>query len=674
MIQSKLSKLKQHAKDSPTTPGVYLMKNDQNKVIYIGKAKKLTNRLQSYFTGVKSKPLRIQRLVNEIDHFDTIIVNTDPQALLLERSLIKTHKPRYNILLRDDKNYPYIKVDIKSKWPRFTMVRKKNLDGGYYLGPFSCSKSLYLVMQLVHELFPLVRCSLYEFSHRTRPCNYYGMKKCLAPCFYQISQKDYKKIVDQAIEFIQIDQSDKHKIIEQRMLEASKQHNYQQAIIYRDQLLALGDIRTQHNSTHQSIANADIINWIIELSTICFNVTHVDNHLIIGSENFVIEDLFIEDISVVCIHFILQYYENRYVPPVIIMPIKIDQVEDLIKALSFQDDVGYRAMKEDKFNHSNEFGSYLKKITNNSKNNHSDTTRITKNHKIKIRSAKNRDEKNLVDACKKNAWFFLHNHLKEHYTGETYIKAVENELSIKVSLSLVECIDISHFSSSAIVASKVSFKQGVPNKSGYRKYNISNYDNKKYIKLFNNQDDFIVNQDDYKAICHVLKKRLDKIVHQDDPEIPDMIVIDGGKGQLNCALKIKQAYFPKLDIKIFSLAKPNRSDKYRDNIGGYNKERLFYSLDKPFIALEPNTLSYRFFTQLRNEAHRFAVTHHRAKFKKARHSSVLENIPGVGAKTRIKLLHNFGSLQKIKSASIEDLVTVSGVSLDLAKIIKNYLQ
>ena len=686
MANDRIKSLKDFVSQCTTSAGVYLMKDVNNKVIYIGKAKKLKNRLQSYFSGIHSKPIKTQRLVAEIFFIETILVNNDPQALLLERALIKSHRPRYNILLRDDKNYPYIKVNMNDDYPRVNLVRKRLKDGAYYLGPFSCSKSLYKVMQLVHNLYPLVRCSAYEFSQRKRPCNYHGMKLCLAPCYYKISSTDYKKVVKQALDFIESDQSDMHKIIETKMFEASRKQDFQRAIVYRDQLLALGNIRSQHNATYHKITCGDFINWTMDYSIICFNVTHIENHLISGSENFIIQDVFIEDVSIICSQFILQYYENRYLPELIVLPIKLDNIYDLEKALM----TGSYYSDSDNNNKSNNNKLSITLADNSKSNTKTNSNsyyyeddryhnRLSKAKSVKIRTASNKDKDNVLETALNNAKFFLQNHLKEYYTDKQYIQSVKSELQVEVDLDNVECIDISHFAGTAIVASKVLFKTGKPNKSQYRKYNISNVDNKYFAKIKKSNPEFLKTQNDYAAISHVLYRRLKRL--SDDKmskkNWPNLIVIDGGKGQLNCAKKIKDFYFSDLDIKIFSIAKPNKKQSYNKKHHANNivdRERIFYHKDKPPIVLEPNTISYRFFTQLRNEAHRFAVSHHQSVFKKARHSSVLEQIPGVGPKTRIKLLRTFGSLQNIRCASKKQLLSVSGVDELLAKKIKDYMQ
>ena len=611
--------LAQIIKEAPLSPGVYLMKNTSGKVIYVGKAKALRKRLQSYFTSLKGQTLKTRKLIESIHSIDTILVKNEVEALLLERSLIRSHKPRFNILLRDDKSYPYLKADLKQKWPRIVVVRRREDDGAVYLGPFSCQKSLWSTLELVHRIFPLVRCSPYEFEHTKRPCNYYGMKLCWAPCHKDVDVKAYHNMVKEALEVLSGKRGSLKKKLKKKMLKASKEQNYPLAASYRDQLEALKNISKQQNSSYKTIMSGDVVSWHSHDDLISIYVLSIRDHVLVDSASFLLPSPLQESKEQLCAQFLLQYYAARVVPKKILLPFELENIDDLSLAL-----------------------------------NSSSTP--------KLRIPYYKEEQELMNTAQKNALLVLSNSYKESFSTEVYLKKATEELPVSLNLERMECFDISHLQGTAAVASMVCFQGGKPEKSSYRKYNISIQESD---EACDHKRDQVLGGDDYGAIRAVMRRRLKRLSEEDT--LPSVVVIDGGKGQLSSATKVRDQEFPQFSsIPFLAIAKAKNS------VEGH--ERLFFENHPHPMVLEEGSFSYRLFTQIRNEAHRFAISHHRKRRKGERHSSQLEKVPGIGPALRKRLLEHFSSVSKLKAASTEELAKVPGISASKAEILYKSFQ
>lgn len=616
-----LEKLKSKAKKLPKSCGVYLMKNTDGKVIYVGKAKNLKNRVCSYFVGVSSHDIKTRKLVENIEDFEIILLDTEVESLLLERSLIKTHYPRYNILLKDGKEYPYIRIDLNHPWPRIRKVRQRKDDGAKYLGPYGTVAYLNTMLRLVHRIFPLVRCSDYEFKNAKRPCNYYHFKQCLGPCVLSVDRDLYKKTIDDALLFLSGKTAAVKEAINSKMLQASQAMEYEIAAQYRDQITALDNFIQKQSVAFENINNADAIGVKITGKKASVHVINVRESIISNRDNFILDVHFEEKNETLLFEFILQYYENRYLPEKILISHAISDRDVLAEAIKT--------------------------------NSHLNTT-----GKVRIATGHTREEKDLLNISNKNAAYSFEQANEKLKTQKISLEIVKTELAYPGRLNRIECIDISNMGGTAIVASCVCFIDGAPAKNFYRRYNIS--------------DESEHGPDDFGSIRYVLKRRLDRAIRENDS--PDIILIDGGKGQLSSAIAIKNEY-PSLDVTIISIAKSRleNSGSIKHTSPNHTAERIFFPDRQHPVALKVGSPSYRLLTQLRDEAHRFAITHHRKKRSQIRHTSLLEKIEGIGPVLRKRLFDRFHSLETIAGASIESIADIPGITEDKALDIKNFL-
>lgn len=619
--------LHHRVRDFPLEPGVYLMKDAKKQVIYVGKAKNLRNRVSSYFVR-DSSHLKTQKLMRRVDDVQCMVVSTEVEALLLERVLIKSHAPMFNVLLRDDKNYPYVRADLQNPWPRLTIVRVREKDGATYLGPFSCSRNLYAAMDVVHRIFPLVRCSPYEFEHCRRPCNYYEMGQCWAPCHKDVDQKSYHDLVEDALDFLSGKNSEVRQKLHKKMLQHSKLQNYTMAASCRDQLAALDHIAKEQQSAFSHLLEADVIAWVSEGSKIYMHVLQVRDYMIYTGVHFVLDNPLIESLSELISLFLLQYYEQR-IPPSMIILSAMPKHQNLLQ----------QALRQHVWN------LWKKRM------------------KIMVRMPYYKDEKNAMDISFKNAMLAFSNDRKTYHTSQNYLTEIEEALPVPLSLCRVECVDISHLQGTATVASIVVFVDGKLEKSQYRRYQIK-------------QEDFALG-DDYGAISEVISRRFQRMGSEDVMRRPKVIVIDGGKGQLSAAVAARDAVDGDWNVPLIAIAKEKNesSRKRKSRKPGVEEdvsEKLYFEGYSDVFRLIKGSSVYRLFTQLRDESHRFALSYHKQKRFQERYTSQLKKIPGVGDALSAKLLQQFVSYDALRVASIEELTCVSGISRRQAQNIVDY--
>lgn len=593
------SALKEKVAALPDDPGVYLMKNATEKIIYVGKAKNLKNRVRSYFTNENQHTPKTKVLVSEVHNFEIIITATEVEALLLERTLIKHHAPCYNILLRDDKEYPWIRVGFNEDWPRIEIVRRQKDDGAYYIGPFGSSRSLRILIDTAQRIFPLIRCSRHEFSSVRRPCNYYHMKMCLGPCHIPVDREHYVSIVKDALLFIQGKDHDLAKMIKQKMEEASAAQKYEQAASYRDQLDALREIaQNRQSAIVKNVKHADVLGVYQAGEKTSFHVLMVRGGRLIGSDSFIVESL-VQSESEALQEFLSQYYENRSLPPEMILPFENTDVLQMI-----------------------------------------DTLKEALNTPVQVNVPQKGSKLSLLEIARKNAKYNLDESERLQKGKQTELQMVQKALGLELFPKRIECIDISNLQGSAIVASDVCFVDGKPAKELYRHYTINDVQNA---------------PDDFESIREVVKRRL--VRGERDQDLPDLLVIDGGKGQLSAAVGVMDE-FPSLTLKIVSLAK-NRDGQMNEE--GFKIERVFFQdREDPYI-LVPGTPEYRILAHLRDEAHRFAISHHRKKRSKLAHASELEEVPGIGPSLRKKILETFNGIEGLKKASLDQIKNIKGL-------------
>lgn len=609
--------LREKVDNLPTEAGVYLMKNSKGNIIYVGKAKNLRNRVRSYFRDQQIS-LKTQALVKEITDFDLIVTKSEVEALLLERTLIRHHQPHYNVLLRDDKSYPYIRVNFKDPWPRLQKVRKRKDDGAIYVGPFANPSVLHTLLKTVGRIFPVIRCSPHEFKSARRPCNYYHMKMCMGPCTLPVDRDEYISMIESAIRILEGKNQEVKEFLTAKMQEAAAQERFEQAASLRDQIFAMEQIAERQVAVVQNFASADAIGMVERENILVFSVTMVRDHTIIGNENFSV-GFAVDAEDEVLGSFLLQYYERRPAPDTIILPIKVSHKDEILQILN---------------------------------NDRSDSKGI------RIIVGRREEAKDLVELANKNALLHFDQMQALQLRQKTELEMLQNTLGLPKLPRRIECIDISNTQESAIVAASVCFIDGKPAKEYYRRYNIQEISGK---------------PDDFASMREVVRRRIEKGVEEE--QLPDLLLIDGGKGQLHAALDALQG-FPQLRLPVVAIAKSRikKTEAQLSQVLERSQERLFLpGRDEP-IYLEEESPINRLVTRIRDEAHRFAITFHRRKRQQLSHASALDAIPGIGPVLKKRLLTTFGGWQGIKQASLEQLTAVPGIHEKLALLIYSSAQ
>lgn len=608
IVRTKLASL-------PRSPGVYFMKGSKGQVLYVGKAKDLKSRVSSYFTDSKDHSPKTRSLVREIQDFEVMLVKTEVDALLLERTLIKHHQPPFNILLRDDKEYPYIRIDFSADWPRIEIVRRRQDDRSEYFGPFSAAGSLRTSLEAIKRVFPLIRCNQWEFEHAKRVCNYYHMKMCLGPCVLPVEKETYKSMLRDAMALLQGKNDEVVKTLQNKMITASDREQYELAASYRDQIKAIEILSEKQTVILDPDIEGDVIALKESNDLIAIHVAMIRSGRLIGGDSFTFPVSGLEDPSETLPHFILQYYDGRYLPARIVISPPIENSDDIAKAI---------------------------------------TPDGSKTPEIRPLKNLRNPWQDLGAIAEKNVQYVHDEAVRNLDRRRSTLEALQATLGLEKPPRRMECIDISNLQGTAIVASNVCFMDGHPDKSLYRIYNIESVQGA---------------PDDFASIREVVKRRLERGIR--DGDLPDLLVIDGGRGQLESALT-SLSEFPGLQLQIVSLAK-SRIENKRSKQAVISSSTPKHSLERVFkpgqdtpIPLVPGSPAFRLMTQIRDEAHRFAITKHRKKRGSLAQKSLLEDIEGIGPKTREALLKHFGSIDAIAVATVEALMQVKGVNEEIA--------
>jgi len=608
-----IERLKERLKHLPEEPGIYMMKNQKGEIIYVGKAKALNKRVRSYFTGISSKDIKTQALVREISDVEVIMTKTEEEALLLERTLIRHHNPRYNVFLKDGKEYPYIRIQLKDDWPRVEKVRQRKDDQAFYLGPFSNAGYLNTSLKLLGRIFPLIRCSRYEFKNAKRPCNYYHMNMCLGPCVLPVNRDEYLAMIKDAVSFLTGKNKELTSQLKQKMSDASDSQNFELAAKYRDQLMALDEVAKRQSVVIKGTVDADVIGFYAKDSQTAFHILLIREGKIIGGENFLVPSP-IQDEAETLRSFLIQYYDNQFLPKELIIPLEFESMTELIPILGPQD---------------------LERPS----------------YRTEIKIPQKGSRKDLIDMATKNARYHSQESDRLHKNTRAELELLQELVRMPEPPHRIECIDISNLQGTANVASLVCFIDGKPAKQLYRHYSIK--------ELPPGQ------QNDFASISEVVDRRVRKGL--DEGDLPDLLVIDGGKGQLSAAMKSLNKY-PEANITTISLAKSRLDKNQADKPGKARRsyERIFLKNEENSVPLKPGSAVYRLLTHIRDEAHRFAINHHRKKRSSQFKGSILDEIPGIGSTLRKRLLEQLSGLDGIKKASLDELKRVKGVNETVA--------
>ncbi len=586
-------------------PGVYRMFDQQGEILYVGKAKNLKKRLSSYFrsTGLSAKT---QSLVKLIDHIEVTITHTEGEALLLESNLIKEHRPRYNILLRDDKSYPYIYISDKDAFPQIMVHRgAKNLPGRY-LGPYPNATAVRESLNFIHKLFRIRQCEDSYFKNRSRPCLQYQIKRCTAPCVGYISEADYKRDIQRAVMFLEGKSTELIQNMVHQMEQASQQLEFEKAAEYRDQIRSLQKvIEKQYVSGYSK--DLDIVACASKGGQACVQVFFIRDGRNLGNRCYFPQLPEALNEADVLAAFLPQYYLQRDTPAEIILSHGLTEQSLLENVLS-------------------EHAS----------------------HKIKLSHNVRGDRARWVLMAQHNAESALNSRLSSRAGMVQRFEALQDILQLEELPGRLECFDISHTQGEATVASCVVFTLEGPYKQDYRRYNIEG----------------IEPGDDYAALRQALQRRYTRL-KKGEGKLPDVLFIDGGKGQLRQAIEV----LDQLDINEVMLIGVAKGEGRKAGL-----EKLVFADGRPEAWLPQDSMAFHLILNIRDEAHRFAISGHRNRREKARKQSQLEAIPGLGPKRRQILIKHFGGIQGVKQAGVEDLANIPGISRKLAQIIYDVLR
>jgi excinuclease ABC subunit C len=588
----------------PHMPGVYRMLNAVGEVLYVGKARDLKKRVASYFQKTGSLSPRIQLMMNQVGGLETTVTRSEAEALLLENNLIKSLSPRYNILYRDDKSYPYIVV-TGGRFPRLGFHRGGLDKTNHYFGPFPNAGAVRESIQLMQKVFRIRTCEDTVFSNRSRPCLLYQIRRCTGPCVGLIDEEAYAADVRSAELFLQGREDEAVQLLEARMRSAAEKHAYEQAAAYRDQIRSLSKVReTQFVSSGRGV-DADIVALASSGGVLCVNLVMVRGGMHRGDRSFFPQNAQDHDEQQALEAFLEQHYVGRDVPPAIIVnrPVDAGALEELLCEQS--------------------------------------------GNKVHVNANPIGERRVWLKMAEKNAELAIAQRIAAHATQEARLTALQQALGLPDTAQRIECFDISHTMGEAAVASCVVYDHAAMQSGEYRRYNITG----------------VEPGDDYGAMRQVLDRRYRRIV-EGEGKLPDLILIDGGKGQVSSAFQVL-GELGLSDLPMIGVAKGEERKA--------GLEQLTFPERQEPLKLQTDHPGLHLIQQIRDEAHRFAISGHRNRRAKARSRSSLEEISGIGAKRRQRLLSRFGGLKGVASASIDELAQVEGISRELAERIYQQL-
>jgi len=598
--------IKEKIKLIPNNPGVYKMLGAKKEILYIGKAKNIPNRLKSYASD-NNLPIRTERMLSLTKHLEITTTSNESEALLLEANLIKKHKPRFNILLRDDKSFPYIFINYKDKWPQIIKLRGKKSKKGHYFGPFASTGSANWTIKILQKIFMLRVCDDNVFKNRDRPCILYQIKRCSAPCVGHINEKDYKKSVKDSVDFISGKSRNIQETFSKEMEKASKELDYEKAATARDKIKALSHIQSSQRINQTNLNEADVVSIFKDSGKTCVQVFFFRSKQNWGNQAFFPKHDPDEKLENILSSFLSQFYENKSIPSLVIT--NNDISENSLLEKTFQ-------KKEGK--------------------------------QIILRKAKSKEEKSLTVLAEKNAKLALTQKIYETQSNDSLIEDLIKKFSLNINISLLEVYDNSHIQGTDCVGALICFGNEGFIKKRYRKFNIKNNS---------------VKGDDYGMLKEVLFRRFSKVMKERSGSLslPDLIMVDGGKGQYSVSREVLNE-LGLHSLPIIAIAKGKNR-----NAG---EEKMYYQ-NKEFELAKNDPLLF-FIQRLRDEAHRFAISSHRAKRKNNFSKSLLDQIDGIGKQRKRALLNHFGSARSVESASFDDLKSVEGIEDNIAKKIYNY--
>lgn len=606
MSDQKLKELRQKAMKLPLTPGVYIMKNKSGKIIYIGKAKALKNRVSQYFGSQNGHSIKVRKMVENVDDFDYILTDSEFEALVLECSLIKQNLPKYNILLKDSKGYSYIKI-TGNPWGNISACFRKDDETAQYLGPYTGNFSVTNAVDEAKEIFKLPTCSKVfpRDIKKSRPCLNFFISRCCAPCAGKISRQEYEENLSQAVAFIKNGSKATVNRLREEMLRASERLDFEKAAKIRDKIKAIEKISSKQKVVYSQNKNQDIMSLAQSGSEACFAVLNFRNGLLCGSDHFIFE--ISESPEETRAQLLISYYGlSRDIPPKIVVDGDVADEEILLRFL------------EEK-----------------------------RGKKTEITVAQRGEAAKLMEMCLNNANQKLGEHLGKKGTEIAALDELAKVLGLEKTPQYIEAYDISHTAGADNVAGMVVFKDAKPYKAAYKRFSIKGFEG----------------QDDYGSMNEVISRRLNRYVEEKGTDstfgiLPDLILLDGGQGQVNAVLPVIEAFG--LDIAVFGMVKDNRHRTRAIATGGRE------------ISINEGRKVFTLISTIQEEVHRFAITYHKEKHARSSIGTTLTGISGIGEKKAAFLLKRFKTLKAIKAADIEALSQIKGISKKDAENIWNF--
>lgn len=585
----------------PEKPGVYLMHDAEGKVIYVGKAVVLKNRVRSYFRNLASHTPKVKAMVAKIAEIETIVTSSEVEALILECNLIKKYRPRYNISLKDDKTYPYLKVTVQEDFPRLLVTRRQSRDGAKYYGPYADAGAMHATVKLLRSMFPLRTC---RKMNPDRPCLNYHIKRCLAPCAGHIGRSEYQQMIKSVCMVLDGRTTELERDLKRAMQEAAENYAFEEAARLRDQLQAVERLNETQKAVTNNGGDMDIIGFGKDMTGLCLQIFFVRKGKLMGRDNFFLEDAGDTSDEVITA-FIKQYYnEATFVPHEIVVPYLPEAAEQQL----IENWLAEKAQR-----------------------------------KVVLLLPQRGVKKQLLELANTNAVKLLEERLRKGNLSLTSdVQAAEelqHILGVEHSLARMDCFDISHTQGTETVASMVVFCNGSPSKKDYRKYKIVSAEGK---------------PDDFKSMKEVVYRR-----YKDYEDLPSLVIIDGGKGQLSSALEVIRG-LGLAELPVVSLAE--------------REEEIFIPHQSKSIVLDRDSAALKLIQRIRDEAHRFAITYHRKLRSKRNLVSVLDHVEGIGPKRRQELWKAFKTLDAMKAATVEELADVEGMNYAAAQTLYDFFR
>jgi excinuclease ABC subunit C len=599
--------LREQLKILPAKPGVYLFKDNLGKVIYVGKASSLRNRVKAYFSSSAKLSFKLERLVDKISDLEAIVTDSEYEALILENNLIKKYHPVYNVRLKDDKTFPYLKIDLKNDWPTVRITRRFHKDEDRYFGPYVSAYSLRQTLKLIRKIFPFRSCNRTITGKDARPCLEYHIKSCLGPCIGAISQADYNDIIKQVILFLEGKQGLLIQDLKHKMEEASQRLQYEKAALLRDQIQAIEDVVENQRIAVTVRGDEDAIALAQTKDLAYMEIFFIRNNKLIGRDYVLLDGVRDEEPGQIMTSFVKQYYSSTSsVPPLILLQFPIDEPDVIAGWLANQ-----------------------------------------RGASVKLRVPQRGIKKQLMYTVEENARQGLALYQAKQskiIESALVLEELKDRLGLPRMPLRIEGYDISNIRGNQAVGSMAVFDKGLSRRAHYRRFRIKS----------------VSGIDDYAMIQEVLSRRFRRSMAADDKwsAMPDLILIDGGKGHLNAALEILK------ELGLYSIPTASLAKE---------KEEVFIPGRSESLDIPRTSAALYLLQRVRDEAHRFALGYHQKLRHKYSIASALDSIPGIGPKRKKALLKKFGSVRNIKEASVDELSRVPGITSKLAKKVKEYL-